>query len=71
MPKRPYTREFIAGEAGSSHYNIAAPEPLWSNVKAKAARQGTSVRAVILRLLTAWLEQEETGTRRKRKSVGS
>lgn len=63
--KRPYTREFLAGEAGTSHYYISAPRPLWAAVKAKAASQGTSVRAVILRLLSAWVEQQATRTRKR------
>ena len=56
--KRGYSREFTPhGDTGKRYLLDDIPAGLWSEVKAKCKRDGTSIRALILRLLTAWVRQ--------------
>jgi hypothetical protein len=55
--KRGYSREFKAhGKTGKNYLLDSIPAGLWTAVRAKATREGLSVRAAILRLLKAWVE---------------
>jgi hypothetical protein len=58
MAKRGYSREFKPhGETGKRYLLDEIPAGLWADVKAKAKRQGVSLRALILTLLTKWLDE--------------
>ncbi len=55
-PKRGYSRDFTPhGTSGKRYLLDDIPAGLWADVKAKAKRDGVSVRALILRLLTEWV----------------
>jgi hypothetical protein len=57
--KRGYSRDFTPhGESGKRYLLDEIPAGLWAEVKAKAKREGVSLRALILRLLTEWLKAE-------------
>lgn len=54
--KRGYSREFKPhGETGKRYLLDSIPAGLWADVKVKAKREGVSIRALILRLLTEWV----------------
>lgn len=54
--KRGYSRDFSPhGETGKRYLLDQIPAGLWSAVKAKAKREGISLRALILQLLTTWV----------------
>lgn len=53
---RPYSREFTSGADSAAYYIDGLPVELWQRVRTKAAREGVSMRTLILRLLTAWVE---------------
>jgi len=54
--KRGYSKAFKPhGDTGKRYLLDKIPAGLWSEVKVKAKREGVSVRALILRLLTDWL----------------
>ena len=54
--RRGYSREFkVHGDTGKRYLLDEIPAGLWAEVKAKAKREGVSLRALILRLLTQWL----------------
>ncbi len=54
-PARGYSREFTPhGDTGKRYLLDQIPAGLWSDVKAKAKREGISIRALILKLLTEW-----------------
>jgi hypothetical protein len=56
--KRGYSREFRPhGETGKRYLLDKIPAGLWADVKAKAKREGVSVRALILGLLREWVKQ--------------
>ena len=56
MAKRGYSREFRPhGDTGKRYLLDDIPAGLWADVRAKAKREGISVRALILRLLKAWV----------------
>lgn len=58
-PKRGYSKEFRPhGESGKRYLLDQIPAGLWADVKAKAKRQGISLRALILSKLKAWVEDE-------------
>lgn len=60
--KRPRSNEFSAGKRqDAANYALTAPVALWARVKAAAAREGTSIRTLILRLLTWYVDHEGTG----------
>lgn len=56
MAKRGYSREFKTyGDTGKRYLLDEIPAGLWASVKLKAKREGISIRALILKLLTEWL----------------
>lgn len=56
MSKRGYSRDFTPAPQGHAKYLLdKIPVPLWRDVRAKAKREGVSLRALILKLLTEWL----------------
>jgi hypothetical protein len=56
MAKRGYSRAFTPhGTSGKRYLLDQIPAGLWSQVQAKAKRDGISLRALILQLLTEWL----------------
>lgn len=57
MAKRGYSREFRPyGDTGKRYLLDQIPAGLWADVKAKAKREGVSLRALILQLLTRWVK---------------
>jgi len=59
--KRGYSTDFTPhGETGRRYLLDQIPAGLWTRVRAQAKRDGLSVRALILQLLTAWLHAQET-----------
>jgi len=58
MAKRGYSREFTPhGETGKDYFLDNVPAGLWLKAKAKAKREGKSMRAAILTLVKAWVEE--------------
>lgn len=58
MTKRGYSRAFkVHGDTGKRYLLDEIPAGLWADVKAKAKREGISLRALILKLLTEWLNK--------------
>jgi len=56
--KRGYSREFTPKTERRVRFEIdRIPPTLWERVQAKAKRQGISLRALILTLLTKWLDE--------------
>lgn len=56
MTKRGYSREFKPhGDTGKRYLLDQIPAGLWRDVQAKAKREGLSIRALILQLLTKWV----------------
>jgi hypothetical protein len=56
MMKRGYSRDFTPRSDTYGRYLLdKIPATLWANVRAKAKRDGISVRAVILGLLQEWV----------------
>ena len=54
--KRGYSRAFkVHGTSGKRYLLDSIPAGLWADVKAKAKREGVSLRALILKLLTDWV----------------
>jgi hypothetical protein len=57
--KRGYSTEHPVDWTRPKRYLLdGIPAPLWARVRAKAKRERTSVRALILTLLTAWVEEK-------------
>lgn len=57
---RGYSRAFTPhGDTGKRYLLDDIPAGLWSAARAKARRQGFSMRALLLHLLTEWLNREE------------
>jgi hypothetical protein len=57
--KRGYSRQFPSyADTGKRYMLDQIPATFWRDVRAKARRDGTSIRALILRLLTIWLQTE-------------
>jgi hypothetical protein len=57
MPKRGYSTAFTPRSETHGRYLLdKIPATLWRDVRAKAKREGVSVRALILSLLTDWLD---------------
>jgi len=55
---RGYSKDFaVKGDNGKRYLLDAIPAGLWAKVRAKARRDGVSVRALILQLLTDWLNE--------------
>jgi hypothetical protein len=60
--KRGYSRDFKPhGDSGKRYLLDQIPAGLWADVKTKAAREGISLRALILELLTEWARRPEHG----------
>lgn len=58
MAKRGYSRAFTArGETGKRYLLDKIPDRLWRDVRRKANREGVSLRALILTLLTEWVQR--------------
>lgn len=58
VKKRGYSRDFTPASEKHGRYLLdKIPADLWRRVRAKAKREGVSVRATILRLLTEWLSR--------------
>jgi hypothetical protein len=58
MPKRGYSKDFKPhGDSGKRYLLDQIPAGLWARVREKAKREGVSLRALILRLLTEWVNQ--------------
>jgi hypothetical protein len=56
MTKRGYSKDFTPhGDSGKRYLLDDIPAGLWADVKVKAKREGVSLRALILRLLTDWV----------------
>ena len=56
MAKRGYSREFKPhGDTGKRYLLDQIPAGLWADVKAKCKRDGISIRALVLQLLTDWI----------------
>jgi len=56
--KRGYSREFRPhGDTGKRYLLDDIPAGLWAKVREKVKRDGLSVRAVLLSLLTEWVEK--------------
>jgi len=59
--KRGYSREFKPhGESGKRYLLDEIPAGLWADVRSTCKREGISVRALILRLLTEWVALKGT-----------
>lgn len=57
--KRGYSKAFRPhGETGKRYLLDKIPAGLWTVVRAKSKREGVSVRALILMLLTRWVADE-------------
>lgn len=57
MAKRGYSREFRPhGDSGKRYLLDQIPAGLWRDVQAKAKKEGVSIRALILKLLSEWLK---------------
>jgi hypothetical protein len=56
--KRGYSRQFRPhGETGKRYMLDQIPAGLWTIVRARARREGISLRALILQLVTEWAER--------------
>lgn len=61
--KRGYSRDFTPASEKHGRYLLdKIPADLWRRVRQKAKREGVSLRALILQLLTQWLG-EASGSR--------
>jgi hypothetical protein len=55
---RGYSRDFaLNGKPGTRYLLDSVPLALWTKARAKARREGLSMRALILHLLTDWVER--------------
>jgi hypothetical protein len=60
LKKRGYSKDFTPhGQTGKRYLLDDIPAGLWSQVREKARRDGVSLRALILQLLTDWLNAAE------------
>jgi hypothetical protein len=58
MSKRGYSRDFTPRSGGYGRYLLdKIPATLWRDVRAKAAREGVSIRALLLGMLREWLKR--------------
>jgi hypothetical protein len=61
--KRGYSRDFTPASEKHGRYLLdKIPAVLWRRVRAKAKREGISLRALILGLLKGWLDGEASGS---------
>jgi hypothetical protein len=56
-PKREYSREFTPRNDGTSFSVHRIPSTLMADVKAKAKREGVSLRALVLRRFSQFLDE--------------
>jgi hypothetical protein len=56
-PKREYSREFTPRNNGTSFSVHRIPSTLMAEVKAKAKREGVSLRALVLRRFSEFLDE--------------
>jgi hypothetical protein len=54
--KRGYSRDFPVTGERTTYLLADIPSGFWLRVRAKAKREGVSMRALILQLLTTWME---------------
>jgi hypothetical protein len=60
--KRGYSRDFTPASEKHGRYLLdKIPADLWRRVRQKCKRDGVSVRATLLRLLTEWLDGRSRG----------
>lgn len=58
-PTRQYSRAFSPSRGEGRPFTISRiPVGFWSQVQAKAKREGVSLRALILEFLQRWLDEE-------------
>jgi len=63
MTRRGYSRQFTPhGDTGKRYLLDEIPAGLWTAVRAKCKRDGISIRAAVLQLLTTWIETEPDTT---------
>ena len=56
--KRGYSRAFTPRSEGYGRYLLdKIPATLWRDVRAKATREGVSIRALLLGMLREWLKR--------------
>lgn len=56
MAKRGYSKDFTPhGDTGKRYLLDSIPAGLWADVKAKCKREGVSIRAIVLKLLSEWV----------------
>jgi hypothetical protein len=56
-PKRGYSKDFPVTDRAANFYLGPIPAGFWRAVRAKAKRDGLSMRALILGLLQTWLNE--------------
>jgi hypothetical protein len=61
VAKRGYSRAFTPRGEGKRYLLDCVPIGLWLKVQAKAKREGLSMRALILTLMKAWVEEPNEG----------
>lgn len=62
MPKRGYSKDFKPhGDSGKRYLLDNIPAGLWTAAKDRARKEGVSMRALILRLLTQWVDGAARG----------
>jgi len=57
---RSYSRDFPIGDK-PGRYLIEVPAPLWRKVKARAKREGTAIRSVMIAGLLAYTQEDGRG----------
>lgn len=63
MPRRGYSRDFTPHRDTGKRYLLdAIPAGLWNAVKTKCKRDGISIRAAVLNLLTEWIKDERSAS---------
>ena len=64
MSKRGYSRDFTPRTDTYGRYLLdKIPATLWRDVRAKAKREGVSIRALLLQLLTEWVDARRDAQR--------
>lgn len=57
-PKRGYSTAWTPRTEGARYLLDKIPSTLWTDARAKARREGISMRALILQLLSDWLKAD-------------
>jgi hypothetical protein len=60
--RRRYSMKFPAKPSSKSYLLHAIPAPLWRQVRAKARREGRSIRSLLLDYLEIWAVSDGTAT---------